>query len=119
MNPIDDATLEAMLAAAPVPDDGFTAAVMRRVHEDASPRSAPTLDAAAALAALRARAAPVSTKRRWTAGGAAVGTLLALGAALAPGSLALPLDAAQTFALLAACAVSAWVLATHALHEQG
>jgi hypothetical protein len=119
MTPIDG-RLDALLDTADeaLPDDGFTAAVMRRVQAEQSHRAAPTLDAAAALARLDQRATRSRHERRWHWGGVAAGSAVALLAMQASGATPPVLDALQTMAMLAGVFTAAWVLATQALQER-
>lgn len=110
----DDTTLDALLAGGEdaLPDDGFTAAVMRRVQQDEMTRLAPTVAPASALARLEWLASASRRSRRWrwigVAGGSAVALVTMLVAGPAPLFIGLP----QALAMLAALAASAWVLTT-------
>jgi len=112
MTTIDDATLDALLAAGDeaLADDGFTAAVMRRVQRAEAQRLAKTVDAATALAWLDQRAARSSRSRRWRWAGVVAGSGVALLTLQAAGSAPLLLGASQALALLVGLAASAWAL---------
>jgi hypothetical protein len=110
-----DDELEALLrgatAESSLPDGGFTAGVMRRVRAEPD-----TLDAVAALAALRAREASARRASHWRWIGAAAGA----GVAIVPifaGGLPPALQAPQLLALVLAAGAAAWALAAPALRE--
>jgi hypothetical protein len=112
-----DDDLEALLRASPteLPDNGFTARVMRRVHADPATRGA-ALDAKAALALLRQREPTARRSARWRGLGAAAGCVVATAPLLAGGWPA-ALQAPQLLALVLAAGAAAWALAAPALRE--
>lgn len=110
--------IEAWLAqdATELADDGFTAAVMRRVQAEEAARR-PTIEAARALAELTARASAQRRATRWRVAGTAAGALLAVGVmgwvGGRPAELALP----QTLALLFGLCCAAWWLTDGAARD--
>jgi hypothetical protein len=98
----------------PVPDDGFTAAVMRRVH--ALP---PPLQSAQALARVRECRRLERRQTRWSLGGAALGMAIALAIARGGDAPAVAAGGPWTHwaVPLAALAVSSAVLALLALRD--
>lgn len=107
-----DADIDAWLgtmAEDTLPDDGFSAAVMRRVRSQAD--AAATVPPRVALALLEERSRAGARRQRWRAGGLLLGALLA-GTALLSGSDAwIALQPLQGLALAAGAAISAGVLA--------
>lgn len=113
MNAHDDADLDAWLAAAraELPDDGFSASVMRRVQAEQAARQC-TLDAALALERLRRREARARRRSRWQWLGTGVGVALAVAVfAWAGDAGSVALAGPQTLALLVGLAAAAWWLA--------
>lgn len=118
MNPMPHDEIETWLAQGlpELADDGFSAAVMRRVQaEDAARRS--VIAPEHALAQLRAREASQRRSTHWRLAGMAAGVLLAMGvmgwAGGSPAELALP----QTLALLFGLCCAAWCLTDGAARE--
>lgn len=114
--PLDDSTLEALLAAPPaeLADEGFSAAVMRRVQADEAAQRW-TVEAASALACLRARDAADARRGRWRLGGAAVGAVLAAAMFVLAGGTPAEWATTQALGLLLALGASTWALASGAL----
>jgi hypothetical protein len=113
----DDSEFDAWLRgpALELPDDGFTHAVMARVHAEAAARGA--LPPGAALAQLRARQTGSRRAQHWRWIGLAVGSAVAAAPLLAPGGLPATLQAPQLLALVLATAAAVWGLAAPALRE--
>jgi hypothetical protein len=111
MTPIDDGTLDALLAAPSeaLADDGFTAAVMRRVQADIA-LCHDTLDADVALARLHQTAARARHAAHWRWIGAGVGVAVAVLPLVATGAAAVELAPAQMAALVAALGAATWLL---------
>jgi hypothetical protein len=103
--------------AAPEPaDDGFSAAVMRRVQaEEAALR--PVIAAEHALARLSVRAAAQRRATRWRLAGTAAGALLAVGVMGWAGGQPAELAPPQTLALLFGLCCAAWWLTDGAARE--
>jgi hypothetical protein len=108
----DDETLDELLACGEdaLPDDGFTAAVMRRVQQDERARLAPTVAPAGALARLDRLASASGRSRRWRWIGVAGGSAFALVTMQVAGPAPLVIGLPQALAMLAALAASAWGL---------
>ncbi len=112
----DDARLESLLKAPleTLADDGFSAAVMRRVRAEAVASRPATIDGSTALEHLRQRDA---RERRWRRGqirGAGIGTALAAAVWwLGGGPVVLPTS--DALAPLLGLAAMAWLLAAEAM----
>jgi hypothetical protein len=109
----DDRVLGAWLAACEpdLPDDGFTAAVLRRVSAEQAARQC-TLDAAGALDQLRRRERRERRRGRWQCLGAGIGAAVAAAVFVAAGDAAnASIAGPQMLALLVGVAVAAWWLA--------
>jgi hypothetical protein len=118
MTPIDDNVLDALLAAAPeeLADDGFTAAVMRRVQADIALRHH-TLDANVALARLRQAAVRSRHVAHWRWIGAAAGVVVAVLPVVAVGSAAVAFAPASLAALMAALGAVTWLISESVARE--
>jgi hypothetical protein len=115
MNVHDDAALDAWLAAREpdLADDGFSAAVMRRVAAEAEQVARQsTLDPTAALLRLHQRAGAERRRGRCQWAGAGVGAVVAMAvfASAGPAAGQVVLAGPQTLALLVGLAVAAWWL---------
>lgn len=109
----DDSVLDAWLVAREpdLPDDGFSAAAMRRVRAEQAARQR-TLDAAGALDRLRRREGRERRRGRWQWFGAGVGAVVAAAVFAAAGDAAnAAIAGPQTLALLVGLAAAAWWLA--------
>jgi hypothetical protein len=108
----DDESLDVLLAGGEdaLPDDGFTAAVVRRVQHDERARLAPTVTPAGALARLERLASASARSRRWRWIGVASGSAFALVTLQVAGPAPLVIGLPQALAMLAALAASAWGL---------
>jgi hypothetical protein len=118
MTPIDDGVLDALLAAAPeeLTDDGFTAAVMRRVQADIALRH-DTLDANVALARLRQASEQARHVAHWRWIGAAAGVVVAVLPLVAAGSAAVAFAPASLAALMAALGAVTWLISESVARE--
>ena len=107
---LDDDALEAALRAplAPLPDAGFSAAVMRRIAADVARQGVP-IAAEQALERMRATERRERRRNRWALAGLGAGSVLVVGFA-AIGS-APPPTGETVLAMALACAVMAWQLA--------